>query len=113
MRRYKGKCDVFFERAQNEEGRKGRAVQQKTSRKGGGLQPMQQELWMKRQAVRTEIIHQEAYLWQSTAIFGAVMEAAEGALESILGNEGRIAQACTSGIQKVGLRGMKLCWKQS
>ena len=53
------------------------------------------------------------------------MGAEEGAIESIPGNVGRIAQAwvnvrggdcvssrCTSGIQKDGLRGLKPCWKQ-
>ena len=48
---------------------------------------------MKGQAVRIDSIHQEVYLWQSTAILGAVVGAHEGAIESIPGNEGRLAQA--------------------
>ena len=55
---------------------------------------------------------------------GAVVGAEEEAVESIPGNEGRIAQAwvnvrgdcvssrCTSGIRKDGRREMKHCWKQ-
>ena len=55
---------------------------------------------------------------------GAVVGVEGGAIDSIAGNEGRIAQAgwmsvedcvssqCISGTQKAGLRGMEPCWKQ-
>ena len=48
---------------------------------------------MKGQTARSESIRQEEFLWQSTATLGAVVGAEEGAIESIPGNEGRIAQA--------------------
>ena len=54
---------------------------------------MRRELLMKQQAVRIVRTLQEEYLWQSTANWEAAMGAEEGAIDSIPGNEGRIAQA--------------------
>ena len=48
---------------------------------------MQQESRMKEQAVRIECIHQEEFLWQSTATWEQLLERErEGAVESIPGN---------------------------
>ena len=54
---------------------------------------MQRDLPMKQQAVRIVSTHQEEFLWQSTANLGAVVGVEEGTIDSIPGNEGRIAQA--------------------
>ena len=53
-----------------------------------------QELLRKAQAVRIENIRQEKFLWQSTATWEQLRGAEEGTIESIPGNEGRIAHAC-------------------
>ena len=83
MKRYKGKCDIFF----------GIEHRLRKPRKDGDLQLTQQESPMKEQAVRIESIHQEESLWQLTAVVGAVVGVEEAATDSISGNEGRIAQA--------------------
>ena len=53
----------------------------------------QQESLMKEQTVRIERIHQEDFFVAIDSNLGAVVGAEEGAIESIPGNEGRIAQA--------------------
>ena len=80
MRRYRGKCDVFF--GTEHRMRKEEMEEQltKSPRKGGGLQLMQQESRMKGQAVRIEDIHQEEYLWQSTATWERLWELKKGQL---------------------------------
>ena len=67
MRRYKGKCDIFFgagHRTRKEE----MEEQFNRQRKGGGLQGTQRESPMKQQAVRIVSTHQEESLLQSTAV---------------------------------------------
>ena len=53
---------------------------------------MQRELRMKRQAVRIVRTRQEEFFLAVDSNFGAVVGVEEGEIESIPGNEGRIAQ---------------------
>ena len=84
---------------------------------------MQRESPMKQQTVRIVSTHQEEFFVAVHSNLGAVVGVEEGAIDSISGNEGRIAQAwvtvrgglrvfSVSGNQKAGLRGMKPCRKQ-
>ena len=68
MRRYKGKCDMFFgikHRLRKEEMR---SSSTKRPRKDRGLQRMQRESPMKQRTVRIVSTHQEEFLWQLGAV---------------------------------------------
>ena len=52
----------------------------KRPRKDGGLQRIQRELPMKQQPVRTVSIHQDEFLWQSTATWEQLWERKKGRL---------------------------------
>ena len=94
MRRYKGKCDVFFgieDRSRKQE------MEQQFNREA-------KEGWRfaaDMAVITDERASSEDRKHTSGGVFvaidsnlGAVVGAEEGAIESILGNEGRIAQAC-------------------
>ena len=81
MRRYREKCDVFFgieHSMRNEEMEEQLNIE--SPRMGGCLQPMQQEARMNGQARRIEDIHQEEYLWQSTASWERLWKLNKGQL---------------------------------
>ena len=69
MRRFNGKCDVFFgiEHSLRKE-------EMEVQQRGEGRRRMQRESWMKEQAVRIVSTHQEEFLWQSTATWEQLLE---------------------------------------
>ena len=73
--------------------RKWRNSSTERPRKDGGLRLVQQESLMKEQAMRIERTRQENFFVPIDSNLGVVVGAEEGATESILGNEGRTAQA--------------------
>ena len=95
MRRYKGKCDIFF-RIEHRLRRKWRSSSTKRPSKDGGLQLTRQESPTKKQAVRIVSTHQEEFCVAVDSNLGAVVGVEEGAIDSIPGNEGRIAQTWVS-----------------
>ena len=67
LRRYKGKCDIFFGVEHRLRKQEMEEQLNKEAKKDGGSQRMQRELPIKQQAVRMVSTYQEEFLWQSTA----------------------------------------------
>ena len=84
---------LFGDRAQTERRRKWRSSSTERQRKDGGFQRTQRQSPKKQQAVRIVSTHQEESLLQSTATWEQLWERKKGAIDSITGSEGRVAQA--------------------
>ena len=124
MNRYKGKCDFFFG---IEHGLRKEEMEEqfnKEAKEGCRFAADAARITDERAGSEDQKHTPGGVFVAIDSNLGAVMGAEEGAIESILGNEGRIqawvnvrggdcvSSQCTSGTRKDGRRGMKLCWMQ-
>ena len=97
MRRYNGTFEIFFEIGHRMR-RKEMEEQFNKEARDGGLQQTRQGSLTRGQAARIAHTRREVYIVFVVVDgnFGAVFGKEEGAVTSIPGNEGRIAQACVN-----------------